>query len=55
MRRASILLAAGLVLALALPAQAVPPDPNHTVISVLGRKTSTYTHYGDPRSRRSFL
>jgi hypothetical protein len=43
-----------LCLALALPAQAVPPDPNHTVISVLGRKTSTYTHYGDPARGEAF-
>ena len=54
MRRTTILLAASLVLGLALPAQAVPPSPKHTLIEVLGRKVTTYAHYGDPNRGEAF-
>jgi hypothetical protein len=49
MRRTVLVLAVVLtVAALAAPAFAVPPNPNHRVIEVLGRRLVSYNHFGDP-------
>ena len=36
------------LLALAGPALAAPPNPNHHVVQVLGRQLTLYSHFGDP-------
>lgn len=53
MRRWVILAAVLAVAAMAAPASAVPPSPNHRVVDVLGRNVVAFNHFGDPNRGRT--